>query len=341
MNLSRKTVASAINGALHSLFESDPRVLLVGEDLLDPYGGAFKISKGLSTKWPDRVLTTPISEAAIVGVCTGMALRGLRPIAEIMFGDFVTLAFDQIVNSASKFRWMYHDQARCPVVIRTPMGGRRGYGPTHSQSLEKYLVGVPGLNVIAVSPFHDLTAFYRAAVIESEDPTVIIENKVMYGADHRPVAEGRLDLFSVSSSGGSCATLTFSAVGFERADVTIVTYGGGAQLALQVAERLLIEEEIFVEVVVLGRLAPLPVKDLGPSVRRSGRVVTLEEGTRRLGVGAEIASLVAEKFWSALRGPVRRVAAADYIIPNTKPLEDYVLPGTADIERAIRSLMQS
>ena len=114
-----------------------------------PYGGAFKVTRGLSSRFPARVFATPISEAAIVGLATGLALRGMRPVAEIMFGDFLFLAGDQLVNHAAKFRWMYHDQVRVPMVIRTPMGGRRGYGPTHSQSIEKHFMGVPGLWVVA------------------------------------------------------------------------------------------------------------------------------------------------------------------------------------------------
>src|SRR5512140_2514782 len=136
------TVLERLNTGLHRAMETDERVYLLGEDLLDPYGGAFKVVKGLSTKYPTRVLTTPISEASIVGVATGMALRGLRPVAEIMFGDFVTLIADQVVNHAAKFRWMYNDNVRLPMVVRVPMGGRRGYGPTHSQSLEKMFLGV-------------------------------------------------------------------------------------------------------------------------------------------------------------------------------------------------------
>jgi len=128
------TVLDSLNNALKTALDNDLRVYLLGEDILDPYGGAFKVTRGLSTLFPDRVLTTPISEAAITGVSGGMALRGLRPVAEIMFGDFVTLIADQLVNHAAKFRWMYNDKVRVPMVVRTPMGGRRGYGPTtHSR----------------------------------------------------------------------------------------------------------------------------------------------------------------------------------------------------------------
>ena len=133
------------------LFERRDDVYLLGEDVLDPYGGAFKITQGLSSRWPKRVITTPVSEAGLFGVAAGMAMRGYRPILEIMFGDFIALGFDQIVNGIGKFREMFDDQVRVPMVVRTPMGGRRGYGPTHSQSLEKLLLGVPGITVVAPS----------------------------------------------------------------------------------------------------------------------------------------------------------------------------------------------
>ena len=144
------------------LLETDPRVVLLGEDLVDPYGGAFKVTRGLSTDFPDRVRSTPISEGAIAGVSAGLALAGYRPIAEIMFGDFLTLCFDQIVNHIAKYEAMYDGQATCPVIIRTPSGGGRGYGPTHSQSLEKHFLGVPHLRVVAASLVHDPGRVLRA-----------------------------------------------------------------------------------------------------------------------------------------------------------------------------------
>ena len=134
------TVIDSLNSALITALEKDEHVLIFGEDILDPYGGAFKVTRGLSSSFPDQVFTTPVSEAGIVGVASGLALRGFRPVVEIMFGDFVTLAADQVINHAAKFRYMYNDQVNVPVVIRTPMGGRRGYGPTHSQTMEKLFI---------------------------------------------------------------------------------------------------------------------------------------------------------------------------------------------------------
>src|SRR5512139_3471341 len=170
----------SLNAALHQAFAADERVYLLGEDVLDPYGGAFKVTRGLSSAFPGRVLTTPISEAGITGVAAGMALRGLRPVVEIMFGDFITLAADQLVNHIAKFRWMYNEQVRVPMVVRTPMGGRRGYGPTHSQTLEKLFLGVPGLRLLAPTALGDPGELLYNAVRTTEDPTLFIENKLLY-----------------------------------------------------------------------------------------------------------------------------------------------------------------
>ena len=174
------TVLDTLNAALHRAFASDERVLLIGQDVLDPYGGAFKVTRGLSSKYPERVLTTPISEAGMVGVASGLAMRGLRPIVEIMFGDFLTLAADQLVNHAAKFRWMYNDQVRLPLIVRTPMGGRRGYGPTHSQTLEKLFFGVPGLRILSPAALGDPAELLFQLITESEDPVLFIENKLLY-----------------------------------------------------------------------------------------------------------------------------------------------------------------
>lgn len=335
-----RTVAAAINAALHAVFERDERVYLVGEDLLDPYGGAFKISRGLSTRWPGRVLTTPISEAAIVGICGGMALRGLRPVAEIMFGDFIALAFDQILNHITKFGAMYNGQAASPVVIRTPMGGGRGYGPTHSQSLEKFLVGVPGLSVVAPSHLHDIDAMYGHAITESAVPTVIVENKLLYGTEMPDLSAGRFNEFTVSRGAGPYASVGLSLTGFRRADVALVTYGGMTRLAVETARRMLIEHEVAVEVLALGRLSPLPSEEIIETVRRARRAVVLEEGTARLGIGAEIAALLSDALWGVLAAPVARVAAADAIIPAARHLEELMLPNAAAVETAIMRAMK-
>ena len=170
----------SLNQALHQLMKDDDLVFVLGEDILDPYGGAFKVTKGLSTAFPDRVLTTPISEGAITGFSTGLAIRGYKPILEIMFGDFITLCTDQIINGATKFKWMYGDKFTVPLVIRTPMGGRRGYGATHSQTLESLFIGVPGIKIIAPSHYHNPGDLLYQTVLNAETPTLFVENKLLY-----------------------------------------------------------------------------------------------------------------------------------------------------------------
>jgi pyruvate/2-oxoglutarate/acetoin dehydrogenase E1 component len=327
----------ALNDALAQVLSERSDVYLLGEDIIDPYGGAFKITRGLSTRWPNRVLTTPVSEAGLFGLVAGMALRGYRPILEIMFGDFITLGLDQIINGIGKFREMFNDQVRVPLVVRTPMGGGRGYGPTHSQSLEKLLVAVPGITVVAANECQDLARLVREAVA-ADDPVFLIEHKVLYGRPNRRPSGGMLGDFDCIESRTRYPSLSFSANGFAAATATVVTYGGMLPVALEAAEELLREEEIFVEVVVLAQLQPLDVVPILESVARTGALVTLEEGTLTGGIGAEIAALVQVEAWDSLRSPVLRVAARDGAIPAAELLEAAALPTTVDVIDAVKRL---
>jgi pyruvate/2-oxoglutarate/acetoin dehydrogenase E1 component len=332
-----KRGAQVLNEALHAIFAARDDVILFGEDVLDPYGGAFKVTHGLSDAYPDRVLTTPISEASLFGVAAGMALRGRRPILEIMFGDFIALGLDQIVNGISKFREMYDDQVTVPLVVRTPMGGRRGYGPTHSQSLEKLLLGIPNICVVAASECHDIGALLTAAV-DDERPVFFIENKLMYGRPNRRPEDGHIGELAVRESGGPYPALTFSGTEFSEGSATIVTYGGMLPIVLDAATELILEHEIFCEVVALSQLTPMELDAVLESVARTGALVTAEEGTLTGGFGAEVAALVQAAAWSDLRAPVQRVAARDGIIPSAPPLEDAMLPSVEDVVNAVAVL---
>jgi 2-oxoisovalerate dehydrogenase E1 component len=332
-----KRCGQILNEALHDLFQDRDDVYLLGEDVLDPYGGAFKVTQGLSDRFPDRVLTTPISEAGLFGVAAGMSLRGLRPILEIMFGDFIALGFDQIVNGISKFREMYDDQVIVPLVVRTPMGGRRGYGPTHSQSLEKLLLGVPNICVVAASECHDLGALLVNAV-DDDRPVFLIENKLMYGRPNRRPEEGHVGELAARETEAQYPALSFSGNGFSEASATIVTYGGMLPTVLDAVTELILEHEIFCEVVALSQLLPLELDPVLESVSRTGALVTAEEGTLTGGFGAEIAARIQELAWSDLRRPVHRVAARDGIIPSARPLEDAMLPGAIEVVEAIVAL---
>ncbi len=327
-----------LNGALVDIFERRDDVILLGEDLLDPYGGAFKVSEGLSERWPERVLTTPISEASLFGVAAGMALRGRRPILEIMFGDFVALGYDQIVNGISKFREMFDDQVAVPLVVRTPMGGRRGYGPTHSQSLEKLLIGVPGICVVAASECHDLHGLLTNAV-DDDRPVFFIENKLMYGRPNRRPVGGYVDELRVRETDTRYPALTFSGNDFEGGAATIVTYGGMLPIVLDAVTELILEHEVFCEVVALSQLLPLDLEPVLDSVARTGACITAEEGGLTGGVGAEIAARVQEAAWGDLRRPVQRVAAADGVIPAARELENQTLPDVGDVVEAVTAVV--
>ena len=271
-------VLESLNTALHEAFSADERVYLLGEDILDPYGGAFRVTAGLSTRYPDRVLTTPISEAGIVGVAAGMALRGLFPVVEIMFGDFITLIADQLVNHITKFRWMYNDQVRVPVVIRTPMGGRRGYGPTHSQTLEKLYLGVPGLRVLAPTNFGNPGDLLYKAILEEEDPVLFIENKLLYL--NTVQNEDTLSEFNIRTSKEPLLnrddqknyqdeTFSLTIKGAPQPGITVVAYGHMADLARQAVSKLAFEFEIFTELIVPTQLAPFQMDTLLTSVRNT------------------------------------------------------------------------
>ncbi len=325
-------VLERLNYALQHAMESDERVYLLGEDILDPYGGAFKVTRGLSTKFPKRVLTTPISEAAIVGMANGMALRGLRPVAEIMFGDFLTLTADQLVNHAAKFRWMYNDQVRVPVVVRAPMGGRRGYGPTHSQSLEKMFLGVPGLKVVVPNSLGDPAELLCAAIAD-DDPVLFIEHKLLYTCPMSVSREGELVDFQIEQTQGAYPAFTLRPANTPR--LTIACYGYNFELVRSAALELMMEQEIFVEIVLFSQLSPFDLEPLFLSLERTGKLLTVEEGTRSLGWGAEVSAEAVERLAGI---KVRRVAALDLPIANGKNLEDAILPGLQDIVTAALEL---
>lgn len=322
-----QTVVGSLNQGLHDVMAVHGDVVVLGEDILDPYGGAFKVTRGLSTQFADRVRTTPISESAIAGLSGGMALRGLRPVAEIMFGDFITLCADQIVNHLSKFRWMYNEQVDVPVVIRTPVGGRRGYGPTHSQSIEKLFFGVPGLVTVAVSQRHDPGELLRRAVTDDR-PVLFVEQKLLYGKRLRVEAPAGLTLVR-PDAGDRYPTATWRPEE-EPAGLTVVTYGGMTEIVEDALARLFEEDEVLAEYLVVAQLAPLDAQPIVESVRRTRRLVVVEEGTEPWGFGAEVVARVAE----ALGGGVRaaRVAARHLPIPNARPMEDAVLP---DVDRVL------
>ena len=229
---------------------------------------------------------------------------------------------------------MFDDQVQVPLVVRTPMGGGRGYGPTHSQSLEKLLLGVPGITVVAANECQDLKALVREAVADDE-PVFLIEHKGMYGRPNRRPVDGFVGELACREAESRYPALTFSGNGFGAAAATIVTYGGMLPATLDATVELILEEEVFTEVVALGRLLPLDLDPVLESVARTGALVTVEEGTLTAGFGAEVAARVQSEAWDRLRAPVRRVATADGILPAARTLEQAVLPDAGNIVEAV------
>jgi pyruvate/2-oxoglutarate/acetoin dehydrogenase E1 component len=330
--------AKELGAALRHALEHDPRVVLLGEDIVDPYGGAFKVTRGLSTDFPDRVRSTPISEGAVAGLAAGLALAGMRPIVEIMFGDFLTLTFDQVVNHITKYEAMYAGQVTCPVIIRTPSGGHRGYGPTHSQSLEKYFVGLPHLKVLAASLVHNPQSIMDG-LLAQPTPALFVEHKLLYPENLTLPVDGRIgELLAVEE--GAPPTVCLSAVPRARCTLTVLAYGYQAMLAARVVERLAVEDEIFVELLVPSQIAPMDWGVVERSVRATGALLTVEEGTQGWSWGTEAAAVISRNLFGQLRQPVEVVASEADIIPSSKRKESAMLVGADRIDAAIRKAAQ-
>jgi pyruvate/2-oxoglutarate/acetoin dehydrogenase E1 component len=327
----RQRVADALNAALAAALAADDRLYLLGEDIADPYGGAFKITRGLSSRFPRQVLTTPISEAGIVGVANGLAMAGDKAIVEIMFGDFAALAFDQIVNFAAKSTAMYGRSLPVPVVVRCPTGGNRGYGPTHSQSLQKHFVGVPGLDVYEISQFHDPVALL-AGLLAAGRPAMLFEDKTLYAEPMHPVG----DLFRAGLAGDPPGTAEVRLDDDSPADdYLIIAPGGLGPRVLAAMRGLLVEHELSGRLLVPARLHPLDLAPLLPAAAAARQVLVAEDGPPGAAWGTEVAYRLQQALWGTLRRPVRLLQAADRVIPTAAHLEREVFVRADTIGRAI------
>jgi 2-oxoisovalerate dehydrogenase E1 component len=323
----KERVVTRIHEALRDHLTNDHSAFLLGEDIEGPYGGAFKVTRDLSTQFAGRVRNTPISEAAIVGLANGLALSGMRPVCEIMFGDFLTLAADQIINHASKFRWMYNDQVTVPLVLRTPMGGKRGYGSTHSQCLEKHFLGLPGTRVLAIHHRYDPEAVYRRLFATVDRPTLVIENKMLYAEyiQHHTVPG-----FWCEHTEEDFPTTRIRSQ--TKPDITIACYSACLVDAEKAMDRLFEEHEVVAEIICPTQIYPLRIEPILESARVSGRLLVVEEGQLFCGFGAEVLAAVHE----ACPGTpliTRRLGAAPHPLPCCKSAETESLPSADSIIR--------
>jgi acetoin:2,6-dichlorophenolindophenol oxidoreductase subunit beta len=312
----------AINRALADAMAEDPSVVLLGEDVAAP-GGPFGVTRGLLDRFgPERVRDTPISEAAIVGAAVGAAMSGLRPVVEIMFMDFITLAMDALVNQAAKARFMFGGQVSVPMVVRLPHGGGINAGPQHSQCLEAWLAHVPGLKVVCPANPADAYALVRAA-IDDDDPVVVVENKALYSRN------GDLP------EPPQVAQIGHAAIERAGRHVTVVSYGAMVAVALKAAQELQ-SEGIDVEVIDLRTLQPWDEDTILKSLSKTHRMVVCHEAVAAFGVGAEIVARMADIGFDELDGPLVRVGAPFMPPPFAKTLEDWFRPDTARIIAAVK-----
>lgn len=317
------TYLEAIAVALEVEMDRDENVFLIGEDV-GQFGGAFKVTSGFLDKFgARRVVDTPIAETGVTGLAAGAALVGLRPVVEFQFADFISCAFDPIVNVLSRHHWRTGDAM--PVTMRAPFGNRLRAGPTHSQSVESYFAHVPGIKIVMPGTAADAAGLLVAS-IRDNNPVLFLENKYLYRRLNTPAPLSlepiELGKANVVKTGN---------------DVTVVTYSAGVHQALEAAEELA-AEGISAEVIDLRTVVPMDIDTVLESVRKTSRAVVLHEAAEHLGMGAEIAAQIQrEAFWH-LDQPVERIAAKNTPVPTSPPLEDAVVPQPAEIVAGIRKV---
>lgn len=328
--VSGERIVKLINRSLRENLGKNDKIVMLGLDIKEPYGGAFKVSKGLSTEFPRQVINTPISEAAIIGVGTGLALSGYIPVVEIMFGDFLILGFDQLLNHACKLRYMYNDQVKVPLIIRTPMGGKRGYGPTHSQALEKHFLGIPDLDILALNDRVSPLRIYNALFEQINSPTLVIENKVLYTRFLNAELPAGFDVFLNNEA---YPTVRISPSG-QDPEVTVFCYGEMLQDVERAIEIAFDENDIMCEVICPTLIQPLNIQPVLESVSKTRRLLTVEENSCIAGLSSEVIAKISER--QSCIDMVRRVSYNSFL-PCSREAERQVLP---DVEAIVSRLKE-
>ena len=329
-----KTMRDAINEALHQAMEQDESVFVIGEDVagcsgsagdVGAVGGVFGVTGGIYHRWPDRCIDTPISESAIVGAAAGAALVGMRPVAEIMFADFIGVCMDQIVNQMAKFRYMFGGKSRCPAVIRFSSGGGFSAAGQHSQAMYQVMTSFPGLKVVVPSNAYDAKGLMLSA-IQDDDPVLFFEPKILY----QETADVPDEMY----------TIPFGEANFVREgdDVTVVAFGQMVPKAASVIDALA-EEGISCDLIDPRTTSPLDENAILESVGATGRLVIVDEAPPRCGLTADIAGLAADKAFSSLKAPIKQVSAPHSPTPFSPELEAAYLPDADKITAAIKATL--
>ncbi len=322
------TMIDAINHGLREEMEHNPKIVMWGEDIADPKGGVFGVTRGLSNAFPGRVMNSPLAEASIAGVAGGMAIGGYKPIVEIQFADYLWPGFMQMRDEIATVRWRSQGQWTCPVVVRIAVGGYIKGGPWHSACVEGTFAHIPGWYVVFPSCADDAKGLMKTAA-RSEDPVVFLEHKGLYR---------RVQAKSPEPDSNYLIPFGKGRIRREGKDVTIVTWGSAVYLALELARRSE-EKGLSIEVVDLRTIVPLDEEIIFESIRKTSRVVVAHEDSLTMGFGAEVAARIGEKFFDHLDAPVVRVAARDSFVPSAANLELAILPSVEDLEKGVEKVI--
>jgi pyruvate/2-oxoglutarate/acetoin dehydrogenase E1 component len=333
------TIAEALREGIMEEMERDPSVICIGEDIGIPggWGGAFTVTLGIEEKFPERTINTPISEIAIFGSALGSAIMGMRPIADVQYGDFLFCAMDQIVNQISMMRYMSGGRIKVPLVMRAPVGASNR-GAQHAHSMESWFINIPGIKVVCPSNAYDAKGMLKAAV-RDDNPVLIFEHKLLYGSKGARAEKGSIDASRYIPKEDYTVPLGKAAIVKEGTDVTILSTLLMLHRSQMVAEELE-QEGISCEVIDLRSLVPLDTECIFKSIQKTGRVVIVEECTKRGGWGAEVAATIAESIPDQLIAPIKRVASLDTPVPFAPIMENYYLPSFERIKEEVINTIQ-
>jgi pyruvate/2-oxoglutarate/acetoin dehydrogenase E1 component len=338
--MKRQGIAESLRDGIAEEMERDETVFCIGEDIAVPggWGGAFTVTLGLENKFPDRMINTPIAELGFFGVAIGAAMMGMRPIVDVQYGDFLFLASDQIINNAAKMRYMSGGKCKVPLVVRVPVGAT-GRGSQHAQNMERYFIGVPGLKAVAVSNAYDAKGILKSAV-RDDNPVMIFEHKLLYGSKGARAESGAVDATSDIPEQEFTVPLDRAVIRREGSEVTVLSWLLMAHFSMFAAERLA-SDDIHVEIIDVRSLSPIDYETIGQSVKKTGRVVIVEEGPKTGGVSAEITAGLIERFGDYLQAPIVRVASPDVPVPFSPVLEKAYRPDVQRIIEAVRKIVAS
>jgi len=336
--MSRLGIAEALRECIRAEMKRDERVFCIGEDIGIPggWGGAFTVTLGLEQDFPDRIISTPISENGFTGVALGAAMMGLRPIADVQYSDFLYCAMDQMANQIPKMRYMSGGKLTVPLVMRAPVGVT-GRGTQHSQNMETLFLPVPGVKIVCPATAYDAVGLLRTAV-RCDDPVMIFEHKLLYGSKGARAESGAVDASSEIPDEDYTVPFGKAVIRREGSDVTLIGTLLMMHRCLQVAD-VLEKEGISAEVIDPRSLVPFDWETVTASVGKTGRVVIVEESPKRSGIGAEIAATLAEESLELLTAPVKRVAAPNTPAPFSPPMEKFYVPSIERIADAVREVV--